>query len=146
MFTGTTTVSLASVPGVERVVTLEIEAYLEKHNRPYFEEAGVADKIDIRIGDGLTTLEALGKDGASFDMVRVLPVVLFGPHRFLTQIFVDADKPNYKNYFHRILDLDILAEGGFIVVDNSLYKAAPWVPTEMHPMGRDIHEFNQIVR
>ena len=72
MFTGATTVSLASIAGVEKVVTLELEAYLEKHNRPFFEEAGVADKIDIRIGDGAATLDALGKEGVSFDMVCIL--------------------------------------------------------------------------
>lgn len=71
MFTGTTTVSLASVSSVEKIVTLELEAYLEKHNRPYFEEAAVADKIDVRIGDAMTTLDALSKEGASFDMVRL---------------------------------------------------------------------------
>ncbi|KZV66354.1 S-adenosyl-L-methionine-dependent methyltransferase [Peniophora sp. CONT] len=130
MFTGTTTVSLASVPGVEKVVTLELEAYLEKHNRPYFEEAGVADKIDIRIGDAMTTLSALAKENASFDM-----------------IFIDADKPNYKNYFVRVLELNLLSKGGFIAVDNTAYKASPWAPdAKTFPMGCDILEFNKIVR
>ncbi|VDB94188.1 unnamed protein product [Peniophora sp. CBMAI 1063] len=130
MFTGTTTISLASIPGVERVVTLEIEAYLKEHNLPYFEDAGVANKIDIRIGDAVTSLDALGKEGTSFDMV-----------------FIDADKPNYKVYFQRVLDLNILAAGGFIAVDNTAYKASPWAPdAELYPMGRDIHEFNEIVR
>ena len=69
MFTGTTTVSLACLPAVVKVVTLEIEAYLETHNRPYFDAAGVANKIDIRIGDAATSLGTLAKEGHSFDMV-----------------------------------------------------------------------------
>ena len=70
MFTGTTTVSLASLPAVVKIVTLEIEAYLEKHNRPYFDAAGVANKSDVRIGDAATSLGTLAKEGHSFDMVR----------------------------------------------------------------------------
>ena len=62
------------------------------------------------------------------------------------QIFIDADKPNYKVYFNQVLDLNLLGSGGFIAVDNTTYKASPWAPTSMFPMGRDIHEFNQIVR
>lgn len=70
MFTGTSTVALALVPGVEKVVTLEIEGYLKEINTPYFDEAGVSNKIDVRIGDALTSLNALVNEGASFDMVR----------------------------------------------------------------------------
>ena len=70
MFTGTTTVSLAMVPSVERIVTLELEQYLESNNRPYFEQSGVADKIDIRIGDASALLDELVEQKASFDMVR----------------------------------------------------------------------------
>ena len=69
MFTGTSTAALALVPTVEKVVTLEIEGYLKEINTPYFEEAGVAHKIDIRIGDALTSLDSLIAQGATFDMV-----------------------------------------------------------------------------
>lgn len=72
MFTGTTTISLASVPTVERIVTLELEAFLEKHNRPYFDEATVSEKIDVRIGDATVSLDILAKEGVSFDMVQRL--------------------------------------------------------------------------
>ena len=71
MFTGTTTVSLALVPGVEKVVSLELEGYLKEINTPFFEQAGVAHKIDVRIGDALASLDALAKEGVSFDMVRI---------------------------------------------------------------------------
>ncbi len=69
MFIGTTTVSLAMLPGVEQVVSLELEGYLEEINRPYFKLAGVSDKIDVRIGDAIASLDKLIAEGASFDMV-----------------------------------------------------------------------------
>lgn len=149
MFTGTTTVSLASVPTVERVVTLELEAFLEKHNRPYFDEATVSEKIDVRIGDAMTSLDMLAKEEASFDMVQRLPYTFISSlsRIIAVQVFIDADKPNYKHYFARIMDLNLLAAGGFIAVDNTTFKATPWAPdTERYSMGRDVHEFNQIVR
>lgn len=71
MFTGTTTVSLAMLPTVLKVVTLELEEYLERTNRPFFEQSGVSGKIDVRIGDALTSLDRLIKEKASFDMVRL---------------------------------------------------------------------------
>ena len=71
MFTGTTTVSLALVPSIEKVTALDIEPYLLEHNLPSFKEAGVADKIDVRIGNALQTLDQLEQEGASFDMVSL---------------------------------------------------------------------------
>lgn len=83
MFTGTTTVSLAMLPTVEKVVTLELEGYLESNNRPHFEQSGVSEKIDIRIGDALASLDQLIKEGASFDMVRLL-LGLYSVYALLT--------------------------------------------------------------
>lgn len=71
MFTGTTTVSLAMLQTVEKVVTLELEEFLESTNRPYFEQSGVSEKIDIRIGDALSSLDRLIEEKAAFDMVRL---------------------------------------------------------------------------
>lgn len=77
MFTGTTTVSLAMLPTVEKVVTLELEQFLESTNKPYFERSGVSDKIEIRIGDALTSLEQLVEEGTSFDMVCSIDIPRF---------------------------------------------------------------------
>ena len=70
MFTGTTTVTLAMVPTVEKVVALELEGYLKDWARPYFEQARVSDKIDVRIGDAVSSLRQLDEENASFDLVR----------------------------------------------------------------------------
>ncbi|KIP10795.1 hypothetical protein PHLGIDRAFT_125302 [Phlebiopsis gigantea 11061_1 CR5-6] len=129
MFTGTTTVSLAMLPTVLKVVTLELEEYLERTNRPFFEQSGVSGKIDVRIGDALTSLDRLIEEKASFDMV-----------------FIDADKGNYLNYFHKIVDGGLLARDGFMVVDNVAYKAAPWAPDPCYNTGPVLDAFNAAVR
>ena len=74
MFTGTTTVALALLPGVTKVVTLDLEPYLKDINMPHFMKAGVAGKIDIRIGDALESLSQLIRESARFDMVTTIVV------------------------------------------------------------------------
>lgn len=69
MFTGTTTVSLALLPHVERVVTMDIEAYLVEHNLKWWKQAGVSDKIETRIGDAKAGLQKLKEDKEQFDLV-----------------------------------------------------------------------------
>ena len=72
--------------------------------RRYWREAGVEDKIELRLGDALGTLDALMDSGDknSFDFA-----------------FIDADKVNMQNYFERCLAL--LRQGGLIAVDNVLW-------------------------
>ncbi|THH31782.1 hypothetical protein EUX98_g2386 [Antrodiella citrinella] len=130
MFTGTTTVSLALLPTVDKVVTLDIEPYLREINTPYFQQAGVAHKIDIRIDDALSSLTNLHKEGASFDM-----------------IFIDAHKPSYIKYFDSIMaSPHLLAKGGLIAVDNTVFAGGPWVPNPPVSLAKDIHKFNEYVK
>ena len=77
MFTGTTTISLAMLPSVEKVVALELEGYLESLNRPYFERANVSGKIDIHIGDAKASLDKLSNENQMFDMVSYLSDLKF---------------------------------------------------------------------
>ena len=69
--------------------------------RRYWEKAGVADRIDLRIGPALETIEKLDAD-VSFDLA-----------------FIDADKPNYWNYYEALLPH--MRTNALILVDNVLW-------------------------
>lgn len=110
MFTGTTTVCIAAaLPQDGKVTAMEIDPYLDTFTRPLFEQTGLADKIDVRIGDARNTLHQLATEKQQYDI-----------------IFIDADKTGYAGYFDAIFDRDLLAPNGLLVVDNTLYKGSPW--------------------
>ena len=93
--------------------------------RPYWEEAGVADKIDLRIAPALETLDTLIAEGekGAFDFA-----------------FIDADKTNYQGYFQRALDL--IRPGGLIAVDNVLWSGAVVDPARTDDDTEAIRAFN----
>jgi caffeoyl-CoA O-methyltransferase len=86
------------LPEGGRVVTCDVNEETTAIARRYAEEAGVADRIDYRLGPGLETIASL--DGP-FDLV-----------------FIDADKTNYIKYYEAVLPK--LADDGVILVDNVL--------------------------
>ncbi|SNX82786.1 related to O-methyltransferase [Melanopsichium pennsylvanicum] len=142
MFTGTTTVCIAQqlAPG-GKVTALEIDPYLDTFTRPLFDQSGLSDKIQVKVGNAVDHLESIGKnilsDEEAFDI-----------------IFIDADKPGYKSYFTTILDKGLLKKDGLLVVDNTLYKGTPWtqglVDEEILKIGKEnadaIKEFNMVVK
>ena len=98
-FTGYSSISMAlALPSGGRVITCDVNEETTAIARRYAQEAGVVDRIDYRLGPGL---ETIGQLDGPFDLV-----------------FIDADKPNYVNYYEATLPL--LAEGGLIVADNTL--------------------------
>ena len=100
-FTGYSSISMAlALPTGGRVVTCDVNEETTAIARRYAEEAGVADRIDYRLGPGLETIAQL--DGP-FDLV-----------------FIDADKPNYLNYYEATLPL--LADRVFMLADNVLWS------------------------
>ena len=93
----------AALPADGRLVALDIDAETTAIARRYWTEAGVAGKIDLRIGPALETLAVLLHEN--------------GPERF-DFAFVDADKPAYDAYYEFALKL--VRRGGLILFDNVL--------------------------
>ncbi len=127
-FTGYSTLSLAlALPEDGQIVACDISEEFTSLAKPYWQEAGVAGKIDLRLGPALETLDALIADGESgaFDFA-----------------FIDADKVNYQGYFQRALDL--IRRGGLILVDNVLWSGAVVDPARDDEDTEAIRAFNQV--
>ena len=126
-FTGYSTLSVAlALPEDGQIVACDISEEFTSRAKPYWQKAGVAGKIDLRLGPALETLDALIADGESgaFDFA-----------------FIDADKVNYQGYFQRALDL--IRRGGLILVDNVLWSGAVVDPARDDEDTEAIRAFNQ---
>ena len=95
--------ALALPPG-GKIVACDVSEEYAAIARNTWREAGVEDKIDLRVAPALQTLDSLIAAGqaGTFDLA-----------------FIDADKSNYSNYYERALQL--VRPGGLIAVDNTLW-------------------------
>ena len=112
-----------AMPAGGRVITCDVNEETTAIARRYAEEAGVADRIDYKLGPALETIAGL--DGP-FDLV-----------------FIDADKPNYGNYYEATLPK--LADDGLMVIDNTLWSGRV-VEDDDDESTRAIREINDRVR
>jgi caffeoyl-CoA O-methyltransferase len=123
-FTGYSSISMAlALPAGGRVITCDVNEETTAIARRYAEETGVADRIDYRLGPALETVEQL--DGP-FELV-----------------FIDADKPNYVNYYEATLPR--LARGGLMVLDNTLWSGRVADPAEKDENVEAIRSINKRV-
>ena len=108
-FTGYSSIAMAlALPADGRLIACDVSDEFTSIARRYWREAGVADKIELRLGPAVATLDemlAAGEAGC-FDMA-----------------FIDADKENYDAYYERCLQL--LRPGGLILIDNVLWGGRP---------------------
>jgi len=107
-FTGYSALAVAlALPEDGTIIACDISEKWTAVGKKKWEQAGVAHKIDLRIGPALETLEELITEGqeASFDFA-----------------FIDADKANYLDYYKNCLRL--VRRGGVIAVDNVLWSGA----------------------
>lgn len=114
-FTGYSALSVAlALPSDGRLICCDVSEEFTAVGVPYWHEAGVADKIDLRIAPATETLQSLVDDGLqeSFDM-----------------IFIDADKENYDAYYE--MGLTLLKPGGLALIDNVLWSGRVADPANM---------------
>ena len=112
-FTGYSALAVAlALPEVGRLVACDISEEWTAMGRRYWEEAGVAHKIDLRLAPALETLDELLTEGSAgtFDFA-----------------FIDADKEGYDAYYERSLEL--IRTGGLIAFDNTLWEGKVVDPT-----------------
>ena len=124
-FTGYSSISMAlALPPEGRVITCDVNEETTAIARRYADEAGVVDRIDYRLGPALESIAQL--DG-EFDLV-----------------FIDADKPNYVNYYEATLPK--LARTGLMILDNTLWSGRVADPNEDDENTRAIRAVNERVR
>lgn len=127
VFTGYSALAVAEVlPSTGTLVACDIsEEYMEVAER-YWEEAGVADRIELRIAPATETLEALLDDGqaGTFDFS-----------------FIDADKVQYDAYYEQSLKL--LRPGGVIALDNVFQNGDVTDPSADDESVRAIQQLNE---
>ncbi|MFI4930709.1 MAG: class I SAM-dependent methyltransferase [Burkholderiales bacterium] len=112
-FTGYSALAVAlALPADGRVLACDISDEYTRVGKPFWQQAGVAHKIELVLGPALATLDARLKAGDA------------GHYDFA---FIDADKTNYAGYYERCLQL--LRTGGLIVFDNTLWSGAVAKPS-----------------
>ncbi|NET82331.1 MAG: methyltransferase domain-containing protein [Moorea sp. SIO1F2] len=127
VFTGYSALAVAlALPPDGQVVACDISEKYTAIARRYWQQAGVADKIDLQIAPALDTLDRLLEEGqaGTFDFA-----------------FIDADKRNYENYYEQALKL--VRNGGVIAVDNVLWSGRVADPEVVDSRTEVIRAFNQ---
>ncbi|XP_020785112.1 catechol O-methyltransferase domain-containing protein 1-like isoform X2 [Boleophthalmus pectinirostris] len=114
VYTGYNTLNMAlALPDDGVIVACDISEEYTNVGKPFWKEAGVEQKIDLRLQPALKTLDDLlaAGEGETFDF-----------------IFIDADKTGYDNYYERSLQL--LRKGGVIAIDNVLWGGSVLNPKD----------------
>jgi predicted O-methyltransferase YrrM len=104
-FTGYSALAVAlALPRDGHLVACDINEAWTSIGRRHWEKAGVADKVELRLGPALATLKLLKKEGWAngFDFA-----------------FIDAAKSEYDEYYEQVLKL--VRKGGIIAFDNMLW-------------------------
>ena len=120
-FSGYSALSMAAgLPDDGRIVTCELDERRAAFAQRHIDASPYADRIEIRVGPGLQTIEGLE---GPFDLV-----------------FIDADKTGYEAYFDATLPL--LAPRGLIVIDNTLWSGSVVDPQPDDENGQALGRLN----
>jgi caffeoyl-CoA O-methyltransferase len=125
-FTGYSAICIArALPPDGKLLACDISEEWTDVARRYWERAGVADRIDLRLGPAVDTLKALPKE-ETIDIA-----------------FIDADKSGYATYYEEILTR--MRPGGVIVLDNVLWFGRVVDPACQDPDDVAVREINDLV-
>jgi predicted O-methyltransferase YrrM len=128
-FTGYSSLAVAlALPSEATLITCDINPHTTAIARQFWREAGVAARIELRLQPALASLQELlvaGGAGA-FDFA-----------------FIDADKPSYRAYYDKLLEL--VRPGGLIAVDNTLWDGEVANPRSNDDNTVALRAFNDYV-
>jgi caffeoyl-CoA O-methyltransferase len=127
VFTGYSSLSVAlALPADGKIIACDVSVEWTNIARQFWQRAGVADKIDLRLAPGVETLDRLLAEGrhSTFDFA-----------------FIDADKANYWNYYERAYEL--VRSGGLIGIDNTLWYGKPVDLADQSEDTVAIRDFNR---
>ncbi|MFC4112869.1 O-methyltransferase [Nonomuraea zeae] len=129
VFTGYSTLCTArALPPGGRVVALDVSEEFTAIARRFWARAGVADRIDLRLGE------------ASAELRRMLGRGEAGTYDFA---FLDADKNNYPAYWELLLAL--VRPGGLLVIDNTLWAGKVADPAQQDPDTAGVRALNELI-
>jgi predicted O-methyltransferase YrrM len=106
-----------------KVITLDIQEDTNKVARSFVERSKYKDGIEFHLGFATEIIPTLPE---TFDLV-----------------FIDADKPNYSNYYDLVIDK--VRPNGFIIADNVLWSGRV-LDAEKDESTKALHEFNRKVQ
>ncbi|MBX3298582.1 MAG: class I SAM-dependent methyltransferase [Acidobacteria bacterium] len=106
-----------------RVITLDIQEDTNAVARSFVERSEFADRIEFHLGLATEIIPSLNE---TFDLV-----------------FIDADKPNYSNYFDLVIDR--VPSGGFIIADNVLWSGKV-LDDSKDENTQALHDYNQKIQ
>lgn len=127
VFTGYSSLVVAlALPPDGKVVACDVSEEYTAIARRYWQQAGVADKIDLHIAPALETLERLLAAGqaGTFDFA-----------------FIDADKSNYDGYYEQALQL--VRPSGLIAIDNVFWSGRVADPQVQDNRTKKMRALNQ---
>ncbi|MCP0914454.1 class I SAM-dependent methyltransferase [Legionella sp. 27cVA30] len=128
-FTGYSSLAMAlALPEDGHLLTCDINEEWTEKAYPFWREAHQDNKIELRLGKALDTLEKL---------------VATHKHAF-DFIFIDADKTNYVNYYE--LSLQLVKPHGIIAIDNVLWSGKVVDKQENNGQTREIRRLNEILQ
>lgn len=129
-YTGYSALAVAlALPKDGLLVACDISEEWTSIGRPFWREAGVESRIDLRIKPALETLDellAIGGRG-TFDFA-----------------FLDADKTNYRAYYEKLLELTRV--GGLIAIDNTLALAGEPIFEQQTKSAKALRALNEFIR